>query len=76
MDKTYLFNDNDSKDILHLVSLFGELDLHSRRKSNKNTFISNNMDIESNCKIIIPYDFTYDTIMKKLETILNNNIQI
>ena len=74
MDKSYILNDNDCKDIFHLMSLFKEFNLKSSSKLiNKK---SNKMDTVCNCKIIVPYDFTYDTIVKKIHDILNNNIKI
>lgn len=72
MDNTYILNDNDCKDIFHLMSLFDNFNL--KPKSNKQK--SNKMETVCNCKIIVPYDFTYDTIIKKIHEILNNNIKI
>jgi hypothetical protein len=48
---------------------------HSKSKS-KNRINNNDMIVENNCKIIVPYDFTFDTIIKRIYGILNNNIQI
>jgi hypothetical protein len=69
MNNTYIFSDEDSKDLFGLISLLNNMNISSN-KTKKSKCVKSN--INKICNKIMLYNYSLDNYIKNIFNLLNN----